>query len=112
VLFMLCPARSQITSDPPKPAGTNLVRVIAAYDSPTGNTEKMAEGVVAGAKKVPGVAVVVKPVEKVAKEDMDTADGIILGCPPWQADDARNVDAALWERHDPARFQNKDQSCW
>jgi NAD(P)H dehydrogenase (quinone) len=52
-----------------------------AYDSLTGNTEKMAQGAVAGAKQVLGVAVVLKPVEKVAKEDLEKADGIILGCP-------------------------------
>jgi NAD(P)H dehydrogenase (quinone) len=83
VLFMLCPALSQITSEPAKPAGTNLVRVLVAYDSLTGNTEKMAQGVEAGAKQVPGVVVVMKPVDKVTKEDLEKADGIILGCPTY-----------------------------
>lgn len=83
VLFMLCPALSQNVSEPAKPADANPVRVLVAYDSLTGNTEKMAHGVEAGAKQVPGVVVVLKPVAKVTKEDLTTADGIILGCPTY-----------------------------
>lgn len=81
--FMLCPALGQNAPEPAKPAETNVVRVLVAYDSLTGNTEKMAEGVVTGAKPVPGVVVVLKPVDKVTKEDLETADGIILGCPTY-----------------------------
>jgi len=83
VMLVMHPALSQTASNPAMPAETNLVRVLVAYDSLTGNTEKMAEGVVAGAKKVPGVVVVLKPVDKVTKEDLETADGIILGCPTY-----------------------------
>jgi NAD(P)H dehydrogenase (quinone) len=70
-------------SEPVKPAEANPVRVLVAYDSLTGNTEKMAQGVVAGAKQVPGVVVMLKPVDKVTKEDLNRADGIILGCPTY-----------------------------
>jgi NAD(P)H dehydrogenase (quinone) len=81
--LLLHPARSQTASEPPKPAEANPVRVLVAFDSLTGNTEKLAQGVVEGAKRVPGVAVVLKPVEKVAKEDLQATDGIILGCPTY-----------------------------
>lgn len=65
--FLLCPALGQTASDAAMPAETNMVRILVAYDSLTGNTEKMAEGVVAGAKQVPDVVVVLKPVDKVTE---------------------------------------------
>jgi NAD(P)H dehydrogenase (quinone) len=82
-LFLGYPACSQTTSQGTKTADTKPVRVLVAYDSLTGNTEKMAEGVVAGAKQVAGVVVGLKPVEKVTKEELEQADGIILGCPTY-----------------------------
>jgi NAD(P)H dehydrogenase (quinone) len=81
--LMLHPARGQTASEPPKPAQANPVHVLVAFDSLTGNTEKMAQGVVEGAKRVPGAIVVLKSVDKVAKEDLQAADGIILGCPTY-----------------------------
>jgi hypothetical protein len=83
VTLLLRPALGQTGSEPATPAETNVARVLVAYDSLTGNTEKMAQGVVAGAKQVLGVAVVLKAVDKVAKEDLEKADGIILGCPTY-----------------------------
>lgn len=59
------------------------VHLLVAYDSLSGNTEKMAEGVAAGAKLVPGTTVVVKKVGDVIKTDLEQADGIILGCPTY-----------------------------
>jgi NAD(P)H dehydrogenase (quinone) len=64
-------------------ASPRPVRVLVAYYSLSGNTQKMAEGVVEGAKRVPGVEVSLKTVEEVAKSDLQTADGIILGCPTY-----------------------------
>jgi NAD(P)H dehydrogenase (quinone) len=83
VTLLLRPAFGQTAAEPATPAETNVARVLVAYDSLTGNTEKMAQGVVAGAKQVLGVAVVLKPVDKVAKGDLEKADGIILGCPTY-----------------------------
>ncbi len=83
VMLLMPSVLSQTASDPATPAETNTVRVLVAYDSLTGNTEKMAEGVAAGAKPVPGAVVVLKPVDQVTKEDLTTADGIILGCPTY-----------------------------
>lgn len=83
VMLVMYPALSQTAVEPAKPAEAKPVRVLVAYDSLSGNTEKMAGGVVAGAKKVPGMVVVLKRVDKVTKEDLTTADGIILGCPTY-----------------------------
>ena len=58
------------------------MRVLVAYHSLTGNTEKMAKGVVEGVKRRPGVAVgCLKKVDEVTKHDLEMADGIILGLP-------------------------------
>jgi NAD(P)H dehydrogenase (quinone) len=70
----------------PAPATTDesgTVRVLVAYHSLTANTEKMAEGVVEGVKRRPGVTVSLKKVEEVAKQDLESADGIVLGCPTY-----------------------------
>ena len=83
VMLVMHPAFSQTAAESAKPAEAKPARVLVAYDSLTGNTEKMAEGEVAGAKPVPGVVVVLKPVDKVTKEDLETADGIILGSPTY-----------------------------
>jgi NAD(P)H dehydrogenase (quinone) len=83
VALLPCAAFGQPVEPAAEQAGTNGVRVLVAYDSLTGNTEKMAEGVVAGAKQVSGAVVVLKSVDKVTKEDLETADGIILGCPTY-----------------------------
>jgi NAD(P)H dehydrogenase (quinone) len=70
----------------PAPAATNepdSVRVLVAYYSLTGNTEKMAQGVVEGVKRKPGVTVSLKNVDEVTKQDLENAHGIILGCPTY-----------------------------
>jgi NAD(P)H dehydrogenase (quinone) len=54
-----------------------------AYYSLTGNTEKMAEGVVDGVKRIRGATVSLKKADEVTKEDLEHADGIILGCPAY-----------------------------
>ena len=61
------------------------VNVLVAYHTLRGNTEKMAQGVAEGARRVQGVKVVLKKVEDVSKEDLIAADGIILGCPTYYA---------------------------
>jgi len=71
----------------PAPAGKGAasgeVRVLVAYYSRTGNTEKFAGGVAEGVKRVHGAAAVVKRVEDVTKEDLEAADAIALGCPTY-----------------------------
>jgi NAD(P)H dehydrogenase (quinone) len=60
-------------------------RVLIVYFSVTGNTEKMAHGVAEGAKSVAGIEVILKKVEEVTREDVETADGLILGSPVYYA---------------------------
>jgi NAD(P)H dehydrogenase (quinone) len=76
-------ATGQPATESAKSAEAVPVRVLVAYDTLTGNTEKMAQGVVAGVKQVPGVVVELKPVDQVGKADLEAADGIILGCPTY-----------------------------
>ena len=61
------------------------VRILVAYYSRTGTTEQMARGVVEGARRVAGVVATLKKVSKASKNDLDAADGIILGCPTYFA---------------------------
>jgi hypothetical protein len=51
---LLRPALCQTAAEPATAAERNLARVLVAHDSLSGNTEKMAQGVVAGAKRVLG----------------------------------------------------------
>jgi len=66
-------------------AEKGTVRVLVAYFSRTGNTEQMARGVVEGIQRAPGAVAVLKQVNEISKEDLETADGIILGCPTYFA---------------------------
>ena len=61
------------------------VDVLIAYDSMTGNTERMAQAVAQGARRVHGAVPLVKKVSEVTKEDLEAADAIVLGCPTWYA---------------------------
>jgi NAD(P)H dehydrogenase (quinone) len=80
VLF-LAPSRS--FSQPASSGGQAKINVLVVYYSATGNTEKMANAVVEGAKKVPGVDAVAKTPDKVIEADLKTADAIVLGSPTY-----------------------------
>jgi NAD(P)H dehydrogenase (quinone) len=80
---MLCQAPGQTNAGTLKTNDANTVQVLVAYYSLTGNTEKMAKGVVEGVKRRPGVAVSLKKVEEVTRQDLERADGIILGGPTY-----------------------------
>ncbi|MEM1586161.1 MAG: flavodoxin domain-containing protein [Candidatus Bathyarchaeia archaeon] len=58
-----------------------MVRVLIVYDSRTGNTEKLAEAVSRGARKVPGVEVVLKKARDVMPDDITSADAYAFGSP-------------------------------
>ena len=60
-------------------------RMLVVYYSRTGNTEQMARGVVEGANRVPGVVTKLGKAGEASKEDLEAADGIILGCPTYFA---------------------------
>ena len=83
VAVMLCGSPGQTNPAPAPTDESGTVRVLVAYHSLTGNTEKMAKGVVEGVKRRPGVAVGFKKVDEVTKHDLEMADGIILGCPTY-----------------------------
>lgn len=56
-------------------------RILIAFHSETGNTEKLARAIHAGAAFVPGVNPVLRRVADVSDEDILTADGLIVGTP-------------------------------
>ena len=57
------------------------VRILIAYHSRTGNTEKMAVAVREGAASVVGVEIVLRKVAEVTPDEIVKADGIVLGTP-------------------------------
>ncbi len=59
--------------------------VLIAYHSLRGNTERMAQAVAQGVRRVPGAVASLKRVSEVTREDLAAADAIILGCPTYYA---------------------------
>ena len=57
------------------------VKVLIAYHSQSGNTERMAEGVAEGARSLPGTTVVLKRVGQVTADDLFSSDAIVIGSP-------------------------------
>jgi NAD(P)H dehydrogenase (quinone) len=57
------------------------VRILIAYHSRTGNTEKMAAAVREGAASVAGVEILLRKVAEVTADEIVKADGIVLGTP-------------------------------
>ncbi len=70
-------------AEPPRSSEAAAVQVLVAYDSLTGNTEKMANGVAEGVRRVPGAVPRVKPAGQVTRQDLEAAGAIILGCPTY-----------------------------
>jgi len=60
-----------------------MTRVLVVYDSRTGNTEKMALAVAAGARRVKGTEVAVLEVDKAKMRDLTSSDAIIIGSPTY-----------------------------
>jgi len=63
------------------PAQQQPVRVLVAYHSQTGNTEKLAAAIGKGASQVKGVEAAVRKVADVKDTEILQADGILLGTP-------------------------------
>ena len=76
-------------------APASQVKVLIAYQSVTGNTEKMAQGVSDGAKSVAGTTVDLKRVSDVATEDLLSADAVIVGSPVYFGNVSGEVKAFL-----------------
>lgn len=62
-------------------ASPSAVKVLVAYHSQSGNTERMAEAVVEGAKSLPGTTVLLKRVGQVTADDLFLSDAIVVGSP-------------------------------
>jgi NAD(P)H dehydrogenase (quinone) len=58
-----------------------LVKVLVTYHSLSGNTERMAEAVVDGVKRVSGAEALLKRVGKVTADDLLSADAVVVGSP-------------------------------
>ena len=76
-------------------AAQRPVRVLIAYASATGYTERMARAVGEGAKQVEPVAVVLKRVADVTEADLLEADAIIVGSPVYNGGMAATVKAFI-----------------
>lgn len=68
-----------------------LVKVLVTYHSVTSNTERMAQGVVEGAKSVPETRVVLKRVQDVTADDLFSCDAIVVGSPVYWSNMAGEV---------------------
>ncbi len=67
------------------------VKVLIAYHSLSGNTEKMAEAVAEGARSVQGTLVVLKRVGLVTGDDLFSSDAIVVGSPVYWSNMAGEV---------------------
>jgi NAD(P)H dehydrogenase (quinone) len=71
------------------------VRILVAYYSLRGTTEQMAQAVAEGAREVPGATVLVRKIPEVTKEELQAADGIVLGSPAYFANIAGTAKLAI-----------------
>lgn len=85
-------SESRAQAKSPEPAA---VRVLVAYYSLTGTTEKMAHAVAEGVRQVPGAVPIVKRVDDVSKADLQSAQGIVLGAPTYYANVPGKMKAAI-----------------
>ncbi len=76
------------------PALAQDLKVLVAYHSQTGNTEKMAEALAEGARGG-GAEVAVKKIGDVTQEDLEGADAVALGSPVHMGDVALEIRKAL-----------------
>jgi len=83
ILIALCLLTSQVTFDfapvSAEEAARTPVKVLVAYHSQSGNTERMAEAVVEGANSLPDTTVVLKRVGQVTADDLFSSDAIVVG---------------------------------
>ena len=71
------------------------LRVLIAFHTESGHTSTMAHAMARGAASLEGTTVVVKRVEDVTPEDLDTCDGMALGSPVHMGDAAWQVRRAI-----------------
>ena len=73
-LALLLFAATALAQPPP-------VRILIAYHSQTGNTEKMAQAIQKGVASVEGVEVTLRKIADVKDQEILQADGIVVGTP-------------------------------
>ena len=83
------------------------MKILVAYYSMTGNTEKMAKAVVEGAKSA-GADVTVKKASEVTSADLKAADGIIMGSPTYYGQMAAEI-KQIFDRSTDVRGQLEDK---
>ena len=95
VRALLCVGVLLVQSIHPSPSSaedtTPSVTVLVTYHSVSGNTERMAEAVVQGARSVPGTRVVLKRVQQVTADDLFSADAVVVGSPVYWSNMAGEV---------------------
>ncbi|HKY70345.1 MAG TPA: NAD(P)H-dependent oxidoreductase [Nitrospira sp.] len=83
--LVFCLASSHVALEPntafADESARPAVKVLVAYHSQSGNTERMAEAVVEGARSLPGTIVVLKRVGQVTADDLFSSDAIVIGSP-------------------------------
>jgi NAD(P)H dehydrogenase (quinone) len=67
------------------------ITVLVAYHSMGGHTEKMAQGVLEGAKGVPGTKVLLKRVGQVTADELFSVDALVVGSPVYWSNMAGEV---------------------
>ena len=72
-------------------------QVLVGFFSTTGKTDTFSAAVAAGARTIPDVIVTRKNVTDITKADLESAHGVILGCPTHYA----NIPAAMKTALDP-----------
>lgn len=97
--------------EPPANAASDAppAQVLIVYYSLQGNTQQMAEAVVEGVERVDGVSVRLLRVEDCTAEDLQAADGLILGCPTYFASIPGTMKLAMddWNWKWKVDFTNK-----
>ena len=70
-----------LSASPDGAADPQSTKVLVTYHSVTGHTEKVAQGVAAGAGAVPATSVVLKRVGEVTGDDLLSSHAVIVGSP-------------------------------
>jgi len=66
-------------------------KVLIIYDTRTGNTGQMARALAEGAKSIEGAEVVLKRVREAQRDDLASADAIVLGSPTHNTQPSRDM---------------------
>jgi len=101
IMLRVFPHRPHVAAIPDRPVRTGIAgraalgwagwiwgptaALLLIYHSRHGNTEKMAIAVGEGVQRVPGVSVRIQRVQETTKEDLQAADGLVLGSPTYFA---------------------------